>query len=185
VRAIFSTSVWLQAGQYLALAAQIPAKQKSGCRPLRRPCELRAARTTGTGHRAPPLQLAACSYYELRATSYEGEVLCALFLVFVSCFLFLVPEIISCPTHHTTHHALRLCTCLFPVPMHMPCARSPSPSPNPGMRCAPGSWHLASGIFFSCKMRDAWAMGYMCLSRCCWARQRRVARLQRPIRGLC
>jgi hypothetical protein len=34
VRAIFNTSVWLQAGQYLALAAQIPAKQKSGCRPL-------------------------------------------------------------------------------------------------------------------------------------------------------
>jgi hypothetical protein len=34
VRASFSTSVWLQAGQYLALAAQIPAKQKSGCRPL-------------------------------------------------------------------------------------------------------------------------------------------------------
>jgi hypothetical protein len=32
--AIFNTSVWLQAGQYLALAAQIPAKQKSGCRPL-------------------------------------------------------------------------------------------------------------------------------------------------------
>jgi hypothetical protein len=31
VRAIFNTSVWLQAGQYLALAAQIPAKQKSGC----------------------------------------------------------------------------------------------------------------------------------------------------------
>jgi hypothetical protein len=35
VRAIFNTSVWLQAGQYLSLAAQIPAKQKSGCRPLR------------------------------------------------------------------------------------------------------------------------------------------------------
>jgi hypothetical protein len=34
VRAIFNTSVWLQAGQYLAIAAQIPAKQKSGCRPL-------------------------------------------------------------------------------------------------------------------------------------------------------
>jgi hypothetical protein len=34
VRAIFNTSVWLQAGQHLALAAQIPAKQKSGCRPL-------------------------------------------------------------------------------------------------------------------------------------------------------
>jgi hypothetical protein len=34
VRAIFNTPVWLQAGQYLALAAQIPAKQKSGCRPL-------------------------------------------------------------------------------------------------------------------------------------------------------
>jgi hypothetical protein len=31
VRAVFSTSVWLQAGQYLAPAAQIPAKQKSGC----------------------------------------------------------------------------------------------------------------------------------------------------------
>jgi hypothetical protein len=33
VRTIFCTSVWLQAGQYLALAlaAQIPAKQKSGC----------------------------------------------------------------------------------------------------------------------------------------------------------
>jgi hypothetical protein len=31
VRTIFNTSVWLQAGQYLALAAQIPAKQKSGC----------------------------------------------------------------------------------------------------------------------------------------------------------
>jgi hypothetical protein len=31
VRAIFNTSVWLQAGQYLAPAAQIPAKQKSGC----------------------------------------------------------------------------------------------------------------------------------------------------------
>jgi hypothetical protein len=31
VRAIYSTSVWLQAGQYLALAAQIPAKQKNGC----------------------------------------------------------------------------------------------------------------------------------------------------------
>jgi hypothetical protein len=31
VRAICNTSVWLQAGQYLALAAQIPAKQKSGC----------------------------------------------------------------------------------------------------------------------------------------------------------
>ena len=30
-REIFITSVWLQAGQYLALAAQIPAKQKSGC----------------------------------------------------------------------------------------------------------------------------------------------------------
>jgi hypothetical protein len=27
----FNTSVWLQAGQFLALAAQIPAKQKSGC----------------------------------------------------------------------------------------------------------------------------------------------------------
>jgi hypothetical protein len=35
VRAVFNTSVWLQAGQCLALAAQIPAKQKSGCRPLR------------------------------------------------------------------------------------------------------------------------------------------------------
>jgi hypothetical protein len=40
VREIFITPVWLQAseplqaGQYLALAAQIPAKQKSGCRPL-------------------------------------------------------------------------------------------------------------------------------------------------------
>jgi hypothetical protein len=34
VRAISNTSVWLQAGKYLALAAQIPAKQKSGCRPL-------------------------------------------------------------------------------------------------------------------------------------------------------
>jgi hypothetical protein len=34
VRAIYNTSVWLQAGQYLALAAQIPAKQKSGCPPL-------------------------------------------------------------------------------------------------------------------------------------------------------
>jgi hypothetical protein len=34
VREIFITSDWLQAGQYLALAAQIPAKQKSGCRPL-------------------------------------------------------------------------------------------------------------------------------------------------------
>jgi hypothetical protein len=33
-REFFITSVWLQAGQYLALAAQIPAKQKSGCRPL-------------------------------------------------------------------------------------------------------------------------------------------------------
>jgi hypothetical protein len=31
VRAFFNTPVWLQAGQYLALAAQIPAKQKSGC----------------------------------------------------------------------------------------------------------------------------------------------------------
>jgi hypothetical protein len=31
VHARFNTSVWLQAGQYLALAAQIPAKQKSGC----------------------------------------------------------------------------------------------------------------------------------------------------------
>jgi len=30
-REFFVTSVWLQAGQYLALAAQIPAKQKSGC----------------------------------------------------------------------------------------------------------------------------------------------------------
>jgi hypothetical protein len=29
VSAIFNTSVWLQAGQYLALAAQIPAKQKT------------------------------------------------------------------------------------------------------------------------------------------------------------
>jgi hypothetical protein len=36
VRAIFNTSVWLQAGQYLALVAQIPAKQKSGC-PLSSP----------------------------------------------------------------------------------------------------------------------------------------------------
>jgi hypothetical protein len=34
VRGFFITSVWLQAGQYLALAAQIQAKQKSGCRPL-------------------------------------------------------------------------------------------------------------------------------------------------------
>jgi hypothetical protein len=34
VRTIFNTSVWLQAGQHLAIAAQIPAKQKSGCRPL-------------------------------------------------------------------------------------------------------------------------------------------------------
>jgi hypothetical protein len=33
-REFFITSVWLQAGQHLALAAQIPAKQKSGCRPL-------------------------------------------------------------------------------------------------------------------------------------------------------
>ena len=33
-RAFFNASVWLQAGQYLALAAQIPAKQKSRCRPL-------------------------------------------------------------------------------------------------------------------------------------------------------
>jgi hypothetical protein len=32
---IFNTSVWLQAGQHLALAAQIPAKQKSGCPRLR------------------------------------------------------------------------------------------------------------------------------------------------------
>jgi hypothetical protein len=35
VRAIFNTSVWLQAGWYLALAAQIPAEQKSGCPRLR------------------------------------------------------------------------------------------------------------------------------------------------------
>jgi hypothetical protein len=28
-REFFVTSVWLQAGQYLALAAQIPAKQKT------------------------------------------------------------------------------------------------------------------------------------------------------------
>jgi hypothetical protein len=36
VRAFFNSSVWLQAGQYLALAAQIPAKQKSGCPRLAR-----------------------------------------------------------------------------------------------------------------------------------------------------
>jgi hypothetical protein len=35
VHARFNASVWLQAGQYLALAAQIPAKQKSGCPRLR------------------------------------------------------------------------------------------------------------------------------------------------------
>jgi hypothetical protein len=47
-RAVFNTSVWLQAGQYLVSSSsqlrakllrrrsqQIPAKQKSGCRPLR------------------------------------------------------------------------------------------------------------------------------------------------------
>ena len=42
VREFFITSVWLQAGQYLALAAQIPAKQKSGCRPLNRGARARA-----------------------------------------------------------------------------------------------------------------------------------------------
>jgi hypothetical protein len=31
VHARFNAQVWLQAGQYLAPAAQIPAKQKSGC----------------------------------------------------------------------------------------------------------------------------------------------------------
>jgi hypothetical protein len=31
VRAIFNAPVWLQAGYYLALAAQITAEQKSGC----------------------------------------------------------------------------------------------------------------------------------------------------------
>jgi hypothetical protein len=30
-RAFFNASVWLQAGQHLALAAQIPAKQKNRC----------------------------------------------------------------------------------------------------------------------------------------------------------
>jgi hypothetical protein len=30
VRAISNTSVWLQAGYYLAIAAQIPAEQKNG-----------------------------------------------------------------------------------------------------------------------------------------------------------
>jgi hypothetical protein len=37
VHARFNASVWLQAGQYLALAAQIPAKQKSGCPRLKGP----------------------------------------------------------------------------------------------------------------------------------------------------
>jgi hypothetical protein len=32
VHARFNASVWLQAGQYLALAAQIPAKQKAAVR---------------------------------------------------------------------------------------------------------------------------------------------------------
>jgi hypothetical protein len=36
VHARFNASVWLQAGQYLALAAQIRAKQKSGCPRLRK-----------------------------------------------------------------------------------------------------------------------------------------------------
>jgi hypothetical protein len=31
VRAIFNTPVWLQAGYYLATAAQIPAEKKKGC----------------------------------------------------------------------------------------------------------------------------------------------------------
>jgi hypothetical protein len=35
VRAFFNTPVWLQAGYWhLAIAAQIPAEQKSGCLPL-------------------------------------------------------------------------------------------------------------------------------------------------------
>jgi hypothetical protein len=34
VRAIFNTPVWLQGGYYLAIAAQIPAEQKTGCLPL-------------------------------------------------------------------------------------------------------------------------------------------------------
>jgi hypothetical protein len=51
VRALFNTSVWLQAGQYLALAAQIPAKQKSGC---------------------PRLVTAQCTYSVLRAPPTGG-----------------------------------------------------------------------------------------------------------------
>jgi hypothetical protein len=39
VRAIFNTPVWLQAGQYLALAAQIPAIEKK-----------RLSAPSGSGH---------------------------------------------------------------------------------------------------------------------------------------
>jgi hypothetical protein len=56
VREIFNTSVWLQAGQYLAIAAQIPAKQKSGCRPLfrfRKKQIASAHRARGLGPPAP------------------------------------------------------------------------------------------------------------------------------------
>ena len=49
-RAFFNASVWLQAGQYLALAAQIPAKQKSGCPRLR---HLRGG-DFATRHATPP-----------------------------------------------------------------------------------------------------------------------------------
>jgi hypothetical protein len=49
VREFFNTSVWLQAGQYLALAAQIPAKQKSGCPRLRYASYLSPTTRPGTG----------------------------------------------------------------------------------------------------------------------------------------
>jgi hypothetical protein len=122
---------------------------------------LRAASCENHRHRPPGAPLAACSLQLLRATSYELRgrgALCFVF-VFVSCFLFLVPEIMSCPTHHTTPYAcayacsLCLCTC--------PARGAPAPAPTPvcGVLLAPGIWHLA--FFFlvaRCVMRGLWAI---------------------------
>jgi hypothetical protein len=76
VREIFNTSVWLQAGQYLALAlaAQIPAKQKSGCPRL---ASGRACWKRGLGAAALAAWLSL-----LQLPTADGVVCCLLFGVF-------------------------------------------------------------------------------------------------------
>jgi hypothetical protein len=68
VHARFNASVWLKAGQYLALAAQIPAKQKSGCPRLPKGVVGLECALAG-GPQARPA--AHCTYYSLNIRPTE------------------------------------------------------------------------------------------------------------------